>query len=182
MYTINIVLYDTYHLCPVGLGWEQVCSCRHRPGCRHYRRHRHIHLPIEKKNFKHWAIFISAYIRIIKYKKWSMNKEIKTIPSLSVSSWEELMTEGQLSFESWWPSPSLRKRREGMSNKWQNFTHLHTTGHSSGLYLSTLSSQVSPTRSSSESDCRHTKQTLLVRVTRTTDLLDLLPRGHQTCE
>lgn len=31
-------------------------------------------------------------------------------PSLSVSSWELLMTAGQLSRESWCPSPSLRRR------------------------------------------------------------------------
>lgn len=37
--------------------------------------------------------------------------EVKTIPSLSVSSWEELMIVGQLSFVFWWPSPSLRKEQ-----------------------------------------------------------------------
>lgn len=92
-----------------------------------------------------------------------MKEEFKTIPSLSVSSWEELMTVGQLSFVFWWPSPSLTKRRQSRWNKTlHTFIYSHTTGHDSGLYLSMLSSQVSPTRSSSESDCRWTKQTLLV--------------------
>lgn len=42
--------------------------------------------------------------------------------------------------------------------------NIHNTGGDSGLYLSMLSSQVSPTRSLSESDCRKTKQTLCVKV------------------
>ncbi len=38
---------DTNCRCPFGLGWERVCSCHHRPVCRRYRHHRHIHLPIK---------------------------------------------------------------------------------------------------------------------------------------
>lgn len=42
--------------------------------------------------------------------KKSQEIYMKTIPSLSVSSWDELMTVGQLSFVFWWPSPSLNKK------------------------------------------------------------------------
>lgn len=37
----------------------------------------------------------------------SSSSHSSPFPSLSVSSWELLMTAGQLSRESWWPSPSL---------------------------------------------------------------------------
>lgn len=40
----------------------------------------------------------------------SSSSHSSPLPSLSVSSWELLMTAGQLSRESWWPSPSLGRR------------------------------------------------------------------------
>lgn len=41
----------------------------------------------------------------------SSSSHSSPIPSLSVSSWALLMTVGQLSVLSWWPSPSLPRRK-----------------------------------------------------------------------
>lgn len=86
-------------------------------------------------------------------------------PSLSVSSWELLITNGQLSLVSWWPSPSLQGA--------ERTRETHSTGREKEpepgpqmpirrerwcCYLSWFVSHESPTRSLSMSDWNKGKE------------------------
>lgn len=84
-------------------------------------------------------------------------------PSLSESTWELLITYGQLSLVSWWPSPSLQRKKE---TRWCE-TNVKSYSIAASIwqwcYLSWFVSQESPTRSLSMSDWRkNTKDTIQV--------------------
>lgn len=175
------------------------------------------------KNGASQLLFSVAHLRIwfpIRL-KWRQMTKFATVPSLSVSNWEELMTLGQLSLLFWWPSPSLNNKTKFASDfhwtaiickialhsiqqqhccltKTCLLTHILIHSHGKGqvltifskmiksrikiliflqfffcvrsqlnswwmsAYVSMLSSQVSPTRSSSESDCNQEKEKVSV--------------------
>lgn len=147
--------HDTNCQSLFGLGLQPVCSCPRSLGCHHYRRHRHIRLPGNEDNMEGYGTHDinpkCGETRKDKNHSILVRVQLRGVDDVGTVVLCVLVT----------ITITGRKWASHQNHKhWLTSINPHS---SSCFYLSMLSSHVSPTRSSSESDCRQTKQRILIR-------------------